>query len=127
MLFVIFLTFCVGEIMKYLIFAAIGSAMYGFCIVLLKNLISELSLQLLILNPLFLFINIIFGGMGFVLNQISIKKEKASHVWLVSNFAGAVVVILSSFMILKESMSVSEMIGFFLMIIASLLLIKKIK
>jgi uncharacterized membrane protein len=127
MLFAIFLIFYVGEIMKYLIFAAIGSAMYGFCIVLLKNLISELSLQLLILNPLFLFINITFGGMGFVLNQISIKKEKASHVWLVSNFAGAVVVILSSFMILKESMSVSEMIGFFLMIIASLLLIKKIK
>jgi len=127
MLFAIFLIFCVGEIMKYLIYAAIGSAMYSLCIVLLKSLISDLSLEVLILNPLFLFVNITFGGIGFLLNQISIKKEKASHVWLVSNSAGAVVVILSSFLILKESMSVSEMIGFFLMIFASLLLIKKVK
>lgn len=111
--------------MKYLLVAAFSAFLYSLYTIMLKKLVFEVPLHLLIISPLFIFISIVFAGGSFVLFQISIKKEKASHVWLINTLVGTLVILLASLIILKEGLFISEMIGFLLMLIAALILIKK--
>jgi uncharacterized membrane protein len=114
--------------MKYLLVAMISGCVFSLGTVILKLLISGTTLLLLLTNPMFIFVNIVFGGGGFVLSQISIKMEKASHVWLVSTASANLIIFLSSFLVLKEVITISELIGIMLMIVGTLIiLVKKTK
>jgi drug/metabolite transporter (DMT)-like permease len=113
---------------KYLLIAMISGCIFSIGTVLLKILVAETSIPALFTNPTFLLINIVFGGGGFVLSQISIKKEKASQTWLVSTAAANLIILLGGFLVLGEKIAISESAGVIMMILGSMLLfVKKAK
>ena len=106
----------------------ISGCMFSLGTIILKILVSETSLFLLITNPLFIFVNVVFGGGGFILSQISIKMEKTSQVWLVSTATATLIIISAGFFLLKENISIYELVGVILMILGTIIILfKKIK
>lgn len=114
-----------GEIMKYLLIAMLSGCMFSLGNIILKYLVSETSIYFLLINPLFIFTIVVLSGGGFILSQISMKREKASHMWLVSTAAATLIIFLTSFLIFKEEIIISEVVGIILMSVGTLLLIFK--
>jgi len=100
----------------------ISGCIFSLGTVILKILVSGMDLIPLLTNPTFIFVNLVFGGSGFILSQISIKMERASHVWLVSTAAANLIIFLASFLYFKEIITFSEIAGIILMLFGSVLL-----
>ena len=115
-----------SDVMRYLIVAMFSGLLYSLSTIFSKIIVSEMPVLSVLTNPLFLFINIIFGGGGFILSQVSMKKIKASHAFLVSTSAATSVIVLASFFVLKEIIVISELVGVFLMLTGSLILLVRV-
>jgi len=110
--------------MKYLILSLLSGIISGSGSIILKFLFGSYEIFSLIFNPIFIF-SLLMGAGGFFLTQLSLRKEKSSHVSLVATSSTNVIVILGGFFFLKEIISLSQFLGIVLVMISVCILITK--
>jgi len=109
--------------MKYLFLSFLACTIFGFGSIVMKILLEETEILSLLINPIFL-ITIISGGVGFLIFQKSLKKEKGSHVALVSTSSTTTISILGG-LLLGEVIGTLEFLGVILISLSVFMLVLK--
>jgi len=109
--------------MKYLLLSFSAGVIFGFGSILMKILIKETEILLLLINPTFLIV-MCFAGIGFLMIQKSLTKEKSSHVALVNTSSMTIISVLGGLM-LGETIGLSELLGIILITTSVIMLILK--
>ena len=110
--------------MKYLIIAFLAGLVTGIGSIIIKYLVNGSEILSLFFNPLFI-LSVSMGVIGFFMSQLSLKKEKSSHVTLAATTSTNLVVILGSYFFLKEVISLVQFVGVILILISAFILIIK--
>lgn len=110
--------------MRYLIIALVAGMITGLGSIILKSLVGGSEILSLFFNPIFIF-SIFMGASGFFLSQFSLKKEKSSHVTLAATSSTNFIVILGSYFLLKEIISLWQFMGVILILLSAFILIAK--
>lgn len=89
----------------------------------MKFLIEKNNILDLLINPIFLF-TASTGILGFFLFQLSMKKEKASHVAISCTSTATIIPVIGG-LLLGELIKLSEVIGIILITLSAVILILK--
>lgn len=109
--------------MRHIFLSFLAGVIFGIGSIIIKILIEDTDIMFLFLNPIFLFI-IATGGLGFVLFQKSLIKEKSSHVSLVSTSTMTVISIIGGFL-LGEVVGLIEFLGILMITLSTMILLSK--
>ncbi len=107
--------------MRYLSLSLLAGIIFGLGSIILKILLKEMEILSLFINPIFI-ISIISGGIGFLLFQKSLMKEKGSHAALVSTSSTTIISLLGGFS-LGEIIKTLELLGIVLITVSIIMLI----
>ena len=109
--------------MRYLFLSLLAGTIFGFGSIVMKILTEKTEILFLLIDPIFL-ITIVSGGIGFLIFQKSLMKEKGSHVALVSTSSTTVISVLGGFL-LGEIIRPLEFVGIILITISVIILTLK--
>jgi len=109
--------------MKYLSLSFLAGIIFGLGSIIMKILLERTEMLSLLINPIFL-ITMVTGGIGFLIFQISLIKEKSSHVALVGTSSTTITSILGG-LLLGEIIGLLELLGIILITLSIFMLILK--
>jgi len=109
--------------MKHLFLPFLAGIIFGFGSIIMKILLEKTEILFLLINPIFL-ITIVSGGIGFLIFQKSLVKEKSSHVALVSTSSTTIISVLGG-LLLGEAIGLLELLGIILITLSIFMLILK--